>query len=322
MDVTRKTYRFDPLPTETGLRLDQFLPARTPELSRGFSRKIIDLGGVHVGGRRVRRCSHPVKAGEPVEVYLDGLPLEVFSLAPANILYRDAYVLAVSKPSGVETQPTPARYKGTLYEALLRYLRNPYRPLDAPALGMVQRLDRETSGLLIFSIHPRAHRGLSAAFAERRVAKTYLALVQGHPPQATGIFRSRLARSRASNRMKSVARGGKEAVTRYRILEAFPEAALLEVEILTGRTHQIRIHFAEAGLPLLGDGRYGGPAFVRGRAVPRLMLHARALSLPHPVTDAPLSLEAPLPEDFEHWRRFLGEESTGEAGENPSPQEG
>jgi 23S rRNA pseudouridine1911/1915/1917 synthase len=309
METTRKTYRFDPSVAETGMRLDRFLTLRVAGRSRAFWRDIIDLGGVHVGGRRVRRCSHTVTPGDKVEAYLDGLPLPPFSLAAEDIVFRDPYLLAVAKPAGVETQPTPARYKGTLYEALLRFLQDPFRPLDRPALGMVQRLDRETSGLLLFSIHPRAHRGLSAVFSGRAVEKTYLALVTGTPREGVGEFRSLLARSRASNRMKSVSRGGKEALTRYRVVEDFTDAALVEVEIPTGRSHQIRVHFSEAGHPLLGDVRYGGPASLRGRAIPRQMLHARSLRLAHPVSKQPLSLEAPIPPDMEAWLQFLRQES-------------
>lgn len=306
--LKRKTFRFDPTVAEAGMRLDQFVPRRTEEISRAFFRKILDLGGVHVGGRRVRRCAHPVKAGEPVEVFLDGLPLNPYSLTPENIIFQDAYLLAVNKPPGVETQPTPARYRGTLYESLLRYLQDPFRPLDRPALGMVQRLDRETSGILLFSIHPRAHRGLSAAFAGRQVVKTYLTLVRGTLAQSQGEFRSWLARSRASNRMKSVVRGGREAVSRFRVVEDLGDASLVEVEIPTGRSHQIRIHFAEAGHPLLGDVRYGGPASFRGRHVPRQMLHARCLILQHPVGGEPLELEAPMPPDMGQWLEILRRE--------------
>lgn len=295
--LTRKTYRLTPLPEETGLRLDQFIPARTDELSRTLVRRIVELGGVHVGGRRVRRCSHPVKGGELIEVYLDGLPLELFEIDEAAVLYRDLYLLAIVKPAGVETQPTPARYKGTLYAALLNYLHDPYRPLQEPSLGMVQRLDRDTSGVMVFSIHPRAHPGLTQIFSGREVRKLYLSLVAGRLSAPRGEFRSMLARSRATNKVKSVNHGGKEAITRYRVLEEFSDSTLVEVEILTGRSHQIRAHFAESGHPLLGDERYGGPRG-EGDRFRRQMLHAWRLSFPHPVSGAPLELEAPIPTDM------------------------
>lgn len=296
--MTRKIYRFVPATDEAGTRLDQFVSARTEELSRTLLRKIVDLGGVHVGGRRVRRCSLPVKSGEVVEVHIDGLPLIPYVLTPEEVVWKDKYLLAVAKPAGVESQPTPARYRGTLFEALLRYLQNPFRPMERPELGMVQRLDRETSGVMVFSIHPRAHRRLSQIISGREAEKTYLALVCGVMVEKQGEFRSLLARNRATNRVRSVLKGGKEAITRYRVLSEFVNTSLVEVNILTGRSHQIRAHFSEAGHPLLGDERYGGPRFLEGRQIPRQMLHSLRLSLPHPVTDELLTLEAPLPADM------------------------
>lgn len=280
------------------MRLDQFIPAKTNELSRTLLRKIVDLGGAHVGGRRVRRCSLPVRAGEEVVVHLDGLPLEPYTLCAEDILLEDKYLLALNKAAGVETQPTPARYKGTLYAALLNYLHNPHRPLDRPELGMAQRLDRETSGVMIFSIHPKAHRRLTEIIAGREAEKSYLALVHGILTDKEGEMRSLLARNRATNRMRSVSKGGKEAITCFRVLEEFADASLLEVRLLTGRSHQIRAHFSEAGHPLLGDTRYDGPRFWQGREIPRQMLHARRLVLPHPVTGENLTLEAPVPADM------------------------
>jgi 23S rRNA pseudouridine1911/1915/1917 synthase len=293
-----KKYRFIPGPQDSGMRLDQFVAGQTGDFSRTFLRRVVEIGGVHVGGKRVRRCSHPVRAGDAVEIFLDGRELEVFTLTPPDVVFQDKFLLAVAKPPGVETQPTPSRYKGTLYEALLRYLQDPFRPLDRPPLGMVQRLDRDTSGVMVFSIHGLAHRGLTQAFSGRSVGKVYLALVRGRLPGGTGEIRSLLARSRSSNRMHSVDRGGKEAITRYRVVEEFAEGSLVEVEIPTGRSHQIRVHLAEAGHPLLGDGRYGGPASAAGRDIPRQMLHAAKLFLVHPVSGEPLVLEAPLPEDM------------------------
>jgi 23S rRNA pseudouridine1911/1915/1917 synthase len=164
---------------------------------------------------------------------------------------------------------------------------------------MAQRLDRETSGVLLFSIHRRAHAGLTQAIAGRSATKIYLALVSGVLPSPSGEFRSLLARNRASNLMRSVAKGGKEAITRYRVLQDWGAASLLEIELLTGRSHQIRAHLSEAGHPLLGDVRYGGPVAVVGLDIPRQMLHSWRLTLDHPVEQRKLTLEAPLPTDFQ-----------------------
>lgn len=296
--MKRRVLRFQVGPEDHGERLDKFLAARAGELSRSLLRRVIDLGGVHLAGRRVRRCAQAVAVGQTVEIFLDGLPLEPFVLTDRDILYRDRYLLAVNKPPGVEVQPTPARFMGTLYQALLRYLQDPFRPLQRPQLAMVQRLDRGTSGVIIFSIHPRAHKGLTAAFTGRRVTKEYLALAAGKFSSAAGEIRSLLARERATNRMKSVPAGGREAITRYRVVEEAAGASLVEVEIPTGRSHQIRVHLAEAGHPLLGDERYGGPLVWAETAIARPLLHARRLCLRHPVTGENLLLEAPLPADL------------------------
>jgi len=295
----QKVYRFLPSAKDEGQRLDQYLASCSDAFSRTLVRKLVDLGGVHVGGRRIRKCAHSISAGEEVEVHVDGRSLEPFVLADGHVLYRDPFLIAVNKPAGVETQPTPARYRGTLYEALLHYLHNPFRPRDKPELGMAQRLDRDTSGVMLFSIHRRAHGGLTQAIAGRSAIKIYLALVSGAMPTPSGEFRSLLARNRASNLMRSVAKGGKEAITRYRVLQEWADASLLEIELLTGRSHQIRVHFSEAGHPLLGDVRYGGPLAVAGLDIPRQMLHAWRLTLAHPVEQRQLTIEAPLPADFQ-----------------------
>jgi 23S rRNA pseudouridine1911/1915/1917 synthase len=294
----QRNYLLTVAPAEGGLRLDQFLAAHIVELSRGQAKRIIDLGGAHVAGRRVRQCSLTVRAGERIEVFFDALPLQPFVLESADLLFRDPYIIALNKPAGIPVQPTPARYKGTVYAALEVFLYNPFRPLDRPSLGMVQRLDQETSGVMVFSIHPRAHKALTASFVGREVTKEYRALLQGAPP-AEGEIRSLLARSRRTGRVQSVVAGGKEAVTRYRILQQFDGAALAAVQILTGRSHQIRAHMAEAGHPLLGDRLYGGAQNCQGQVVGRTMLHAWQLSLTHPVSGEHLVLQAPLPADLE-----------------------
>jgi 23S rRNA pseudouridine1911/1915/1917 synthase len=299
--LPRGVYRLKIVPELAGLRLDQLLSRELNWLGRESAKRVIDLGGVHVDGRRVRRCSLCPAVGQELELHIDGLPLTPFQLDASHILYRDDYLLVINKPAGVATQPTPARFQGTLYAAMQQLLG---KAGDA-GLGMVQRLDRDTSGVMVFSIHPRAHKGLTAAFGEHRVDKRYLTLVAGMPPQACGEIRSLLARRHATNRTVSVDRGGKLAITRYRVLQAFAGASLLEVELLTGRSHQIRAHFAEAGSPLLGDSAYGGPSEWAGAAVSRQMLHASELGLKHPVTGVDCHWQAALPEDFSNFLQRL-----------------
>lgn len=288
-----------------GKRLDLFLAERFPDYSRAFWRRIIDLGGVHGAGRRLRRNSQAVVAGTAFEIYLDGREQELFILQPDHVLFQDPYLIVINKPAGVETQPTPARYQGTLYASLLDYLGRNKAPGRKAEVGMLQRLDRDTSGVLLFSLHPRSHGELARQFRERTIRKTYLALVAGGPTEPQGEYRSLLARERRSNRMKSVSAGGREAITRYQVVERFTDATLLEVEIPTGRSHQIRIHCAEAGHPLLGDRRYGGPDEWLGQPIQRQLLHARSLAFRHPVTREEKSVTAPLPADMLFWQERL-----------------
>lgn len=296
--MSSKIYRLTVDAQAAGLRIDQYVAGHVTDLSRGIVRKIIDLGGVHVAGRRIGRCSQAVQAGQSIEVYLDGRSLDIFSLSAEDILFQDAYLLVIDKSPGVDFQPTHARFKGTLYDAARRHLESETGRKGNVSLGMVQRLDRDTSGVTVFSIHQRAHSAMTRMFAERHVDKRYLTLVAGRPLDNEGEFRSLLARQHRTNLMKSVERGGKEAITRYRVMEEFADCALVEVELVTGRSHQIRAHFSEAGHPLLGDIRYGGPSVVSGRQVCRTMLHAFQLSFEHPVNRQSLMFEASPPGDM------------------------
>lgn len=283
---------------QSGQRLDQYLADAFPEVSRSKARKLIDIGGVHLDGRRIRSCSRQVESAQFVEVYVDHLPLEPYRVREEDVVYRDPYLIVLNKSAAVDTQPTHARFKGTLYEALSHYLKDPFRPHQRAELGMVQRLDRGTSGLIVFSIHKKAHKGLTEIFLEHQIEKRYLALVAAVPEPATGEIDSLLARSRKDNRVKSVSTGGKRAITRYRLVESYRQAALVDVVLLTGRSHQIRAHLAEKGCPLLGDSRYGGPAEVAAQPVRRPLLHAAQLAFKHPVTGEALEFRLPLPEDM------------------------
>ena len=289
-----------------GDRLDQVISDQCPELSRTLSRKLIDVGGVHLNGRRVRKCSLLTKLGDSIEIFIDGFALKYFRLSQQDIVFQDDYIIVINKPPLIESQPTPARYKGTLYEALLLWLHNPYRPHDKPTLGMVQRLDRDTSGVMIFSIHARAHKALTSSFTQREAKKKYLALVCGHLSQDEGEFSSLLAKNRATNKMKSVEKGGKLAITCFRKIHQFDNCTLVEIHIPTGRMHQIRVHFSEAGHPLVGDIRYGYLPSTIDVPVCRAMLHSWSLECLHPVTKKTLCFQASIATDFQQLLTSLG----------------
>jgi 23S rRNA pseudouridine1911/1915/1917 synthase len=298
-------YRFKVADEYNGLRLDQYLSEVSETFSRSLAKRLIDIGGVHLAGRRVRRCSQTVSTAERVEVFVDRQPLVPMKLDENHILYRDQDLIVIDKPAGMATQPAPSRYQGTVYAELQNLLQDPKRRHQRPSIGMVQRLDLDTSGVMVFSIHKRAHKKMTEAFHGRDVDKTYRALVAGHPREERGKFSSQLARRRSTNRMVSVKRGGKQAETLYQVLQRMDLASMVEVQLITGRSHQIRAHFSEAGLPLLGDVAYGGPRKINDLAIPRQMLHSRELSFCHPVTGKEMVFRAPLPSDFTNLLKHL-----------------
>jgi 23S rRNA pseudouridine1911/1915/1917 synthase len=284
---------------KNGLRLDQYLADSAIGLSRTQAKKIIDIGGVHIDGRRARSCSKSIQTGSSVEVYIDKLPLEPYRISENDILFQDKFIIVLNKPALVDTQPTHARFKGTLFEALQWHLKDPFRPHQKAEIGMIQRLDRGTSGVMVFSIHPRAHKEMTRFFVEHEAKKNYLALVHGVPDSNQGEIRSFLARSRKENRVKSVEKGGKEAITRFHVVDSFPEYSLVNVEILTGRSHQIRAHMAESGCPLVGDLRYGGCGQVLGIEILRPLLHSQKLAFRHPVLNHDMVFSVPVHDDMQ-----------------------
>ena len=292
-------FRFITTDKQAGQRLDLVLADHIEDLSRTKAKKVIDIGGVHINGRRIRSCSASLSIADLIEVYLDHQPLEPFRLSAEHIVFQDKYLIVLNKPAQIDTQPTHARYKGTLYEAVRWHLQTPFNKHQKDDIGMVQRLDRGTTGLITFSLHPRAHKAMTQTFVQHSIDKKYLALVLGGPADDTGEIRSLLARSRHDNRVRSVAKGGKEAITHYKVLERLGGYSLIEVTILTGRSHQIRVHMSENGFPLVGDTFYGGPVSIPGMTFDRPLLHAFQLSFDHPVSKQKLSFEASVPIDLE-----------------------
>ena len=286
---------------DQGKRLDIFLHERASGagLSRTAIRRIIDLGGVHIDGNRQRKCGLAIRSRMNIALHADNQPLEPFRLSADHILFQDDYLIAINKPPGVETQPTPARFKGCLHEALLVWLGRAGKTGNNAAIGMIQRLDRDTSGVIVFSIHKKAHKPLGDQFQARTVRKKYLALVAGIMEPASGELLSNLIKDQRTGMMRAVHHGGREAITSYETIATHGDAAsLVDIEIKTGRTHQIRVQFAATGHPLAGDTRYGGPATLGGQSFPRQCLHSHELLLRHPVNGTELHLRAPIPADM------------------------
>ena len=279
-----------------GRRLDavlgEWLEARLGrKLSKSAVRRVIIAGTVREAGRPQRGPGLLLRAGQTLEVSVDPQRLEVplarqdrsFVVTPAAILFEDASLIAVDKPSGLPTVPTADPARPSLVRAVEAHLARTVAPKH---LGVHQRLDRETSGVVLFVKDPRANAGLAESFAKHRIEKTYHAL--------TSEPRSRpLPRWRGTRPI-----GTQNATTEFSLVEVLEGALLVEARPRTGRKHQIRIHLAEAGMPVLGDTLYGAKTATAEASSLRLMLHASRIALPHPLTGARLVIESPWPEDF------------------------
>ena len=279
-------------PADKGERIDRFIAARGG-ISRGEARRVLEAGGVFLDGHRCKIAGRLVWPGQQVVVNLaEGgrAAGPTAALERSRLLYADADLAAVDKPAGVPAQPTLTTDLGTLPELAGALLGSP--------VTLVHRLDRETSGVTVLARTKAAAAALSAAFRDGTPEKTYLALSARPPSPPEGRIDAPLGKDPSRAGLRRVDPRGDPAATRYRTLRAGPGGALVEARPETGRTHQIRVHLAHLGAPLLGDARYGGPRRVGELAIPRVMLHARRLEITHPVTGARLVLEAPVPEDF------------------------
>lgn len=287
------------------MRLDKFLADRLPDLSRSAAQRLIDRGQITVNGETVK-ASYKVRSGDLVSALLpeEETAALVAESIPLNIVYEDQFLLVVDKPPGMVVHPAPGHASGTLVNALLAYCPELAAGRDDRP-GIVHRLDRDTSGLILVAKGEKVRRVLQRQFKERRVDKAYLALLEGHLQPAWGRIEAPLGRDPDHRQRMAVLAGGREAVTEYHVLEQFSHAVgpaagdytLVEAEPRTGRTHQIRVHFASIGHPVVGDPTYG-----RRRLrlpAPRQFLHAQRLGFRHPVTRGRLELKAPLPADLE-----------------------
>lgn len=282
-------------PEEDGLRLDVVVAGVDAVGSRAVAQRLIGEGAVLVDGE-ARPKRHPVSAGEQIVVRIP--PEEASELVPEDvpltIVWEDSHLIVVDKPPGVVTHPSRGHDHGTLVHGLLAHSiaggDDPRRP------GIVHRLDRDTSGLIVVARTPRAHRRLQRALRAREVERRYRALVHGTPPPALTIDRPLDRHPRNRTRMAVVHRGGREAVTHIHRLERIGPYSLLDVRLETGRTHQIRAHLEDAGFPVAGDPVYGRRPAPLG--LERQFLHAARIAFAHPETGEEIALESALPPDL------------------------
>lgn len=284
---------------EAGVRMDKYLSEQIPELSRSYLQKMIKEGQVLLEGRKIKG-SELTRVGAVVEVTIpDAVEPEIEPEdIPLSILYEDADVILVNKPKGMVVHPSPGHYSGTLVNALLWHCRGELSGINGVLRpGIVHRIDKDTTGVLIVCKNDRAHSLVAEQLKEHSITRRYRALVCGNLREDEGTVRAPIGRHPVDRKkMAVVQRGGKTAVTHYRVLERFGNYTYVECELETGRTHQIRVHMTSIGHPLLGDEVYGktkAPFKLEGQT-----LHAMVFGFRHPSTGEYMEFEAPLPDYF------------------------
>jgi len=293
-------------------RFDSFLRARFPAVSRGAVQRLIAQGHILVDGQPVKP-THVPRAGEVVSIVWPeprtaiAQPEEM----PLHILFEDQDLVVLNKAPGIVVHPAAGNEAGTLVNALLHHCRGELSGIGGVARpGIVHRLDKDTSGCLVAAKNDFTHRQIAEQFAGRDVMKIYDAILCGELTRERGNIRAPIARHPTHRQRMAVVEGGREGWTGYQVSERFRGATLVEAQLHTGRTHQIRVHFQHLGFPLVGDDTYGKRHNARLREVTgffaaRQMLHARQLAFIHPRTGKPVKFEAPWPDDFAAARQTL-----------------
>jgi 23S rRNA pseudouridine1911/1915/1917 synthase len=311
----KKSFDFLVDEDDGGERLDSFLSAQIPELSRSRIQKAILAGDVRVDGAAARKSAQKVRQGERIElVFSPPRPLEIVPESiPLDIVYEDEHLLVVNKAPGMVVHPAPGHETGTLVHALMAHCTNLSGIGGVLRPGIVHRLDAGTSGLLVVAKDDETHIALSRALMERAVNRIYAAIVWGEMSAQTGVIDLPIGRSpRDRKKMAVVTEGGREALTTYYVVDTLGPFQYIRLKLGTGRTHQIRVHLAQVNHPVLGDpvygGRKGGRRGLAGKAasvadkalamIDRQALHAEELSFVHPATGERMTFKAPLPGDF------------------------
>lgn len=290
-------------PDEAGQRLDRFLVQRQPAISRNVIQQAITGGAVLVNGK-TSKSGYTLRSGDNIQI--SGVtPYQETSKAhptpiPLDVIYEDEDLLVVNKPAGLVVHPAPGHTDDTLVNALLAYLPSLQTEDEQARPGIVHRLDKDTSGLLLVAKTPRAHKALVEQMKHHEIIKRYLALVEGNVSLEQGSIDAPIGRDpRHRQQMAITVVGSREARTHFRVLQRFSRHTLLQLQLETGRTHQIRLHLKAIGHPVVGDLMYGSGNVLKRTPLKRQFLHAYQLQLLHPVTGQQLEFEAPLPEDLQ-----------------------
>ncbi len=299
-----------------GERLDSFLSENIPELSRSRIQKAVRAGEVAVDGVAVTRVSRRIRENESIEIrFSPPRPMEILAEdIPLDVVYEDADLLVINKPAGMVVHPAPGSESGTLVNALLHHCKDLSGIGGVLRPGIVHRLDRLTTGLLVVAKNDQVHISLGRQLMERTVSRIYQAVVWGRMPHDEGVINLAIGRCPSDRkRMAVVGHGGREASTSYYVVDTFEPFQYIKLKLGTGRTHQIRVHLSHVGHPVLGDPDYGGSRLRKGSLSKREMeiaqkalgmlerqaLHAGELSFLHPARKEIMAFSAPLPYDFE-----------------------
>ena len=283
-----------------GVRLDAYVADNINSLSRTMVKKLIEEGNISVNGK-TQKVSYKVQENDEISVIVPEakqLDLKAQDI-PLEVVYEDKDIIVVNKPKGLVVHPANGNWDGTLVNAIMAICKDSLSGIGGEIRpGIVHRLDKDTSGLLIIAKNDVAHLNMSNQIKDRQVKKVYYALVRGVVSENEATINMPIARSTKDRKKMAVAKNGKEAITHFKVLERFNKYTLLEVKIDTGRTHQIRVHLSEIGHPVVGDEVYSNGKNEFG--VKGQLLHAKSLDFKHPITDKEMHLESELPEEFEN----------------------
>lgn len=280
------------------IRLDTYISANDNDLSRERVKKLMDDGNILVNGT-VKKNSYKVKSGDVIEIDMPELKdtkIEAQDI-PIEVVYEDDDIIVVNKPKGIVVHPANGNHDGTLVNAIMNICKSSLSGIGGEIRpGIVHRLDKDTSGLLIVAKNDKAHISMSQQIKDRKVNKRYIALVRGIIGEDEATINMPIARSKKDRKKMAVDKDGREAITHFKVIKRYDKYTLLDIKIDTGRTHQIRVHMSEIGHPVIGDEVYSNGKNEFG--VKGQMLHARSLDFVHPITGKKMHLEADLPQYF------------------------
>jgi 23S rRNA pseudouridine1911/1915/1917 synthase len=298
---------------EEGTRIDKLLTARFPQHSRTYFQHLLDTGSVLLNGDPIKKRTIP-EEGDEIEVCFQVTPEASLQpeAIPLDILYEDEHLLAINKPAGLVVHPAPGHWSGTFVNALLHHCQDIAPGTDPLRPGIVHRLDKDTTGVLIAAKTLPAHQKLIERFSNRQMEKLYLAICQGRPTST--LINLPIGRHPVHRKEMAVLPDGREAITEIQVAAFNDKISLVLVKPRTGRTHQIRVHLKHSGAPILGDPLYG-----QREAHSRPLLHAYRLSFDHPITGSPIRLVAPIPQDMLQWMQKLCGPSLCSSALEPSP---